>query len=270
MENQLLVIIPANNEETSIQRCLDSLPKFGVNPVVVANGCSDNTAELSRAYGATTYELEQGSKLGAIQFAITKHLGVRQPFVVLDADSRVLFPKHFADRVTKRLLRYDCAVLNGILAYSPESNASRIAYIPTVGRIGYVIKHRYIDNVGLVTGQAQIIKPNEELYEAILELPPNIWPGEDIALVDLAYKCDGITILDLDPRLTVVTNRRGMGRLFQRVFHPKEWAEHRAVWWGSRADSRTLSYAEYLLEVNEDVSPQLAHKMMYMPIRANH
>ncbi len=267
MDNDLLVIIPANNEEDTISGCLGSLPSKSVHPVVVANGCTDNTAELALKYGATTYELEIGSKLGAIQYALRKHWSPGRPFVILDADSRILFSKQFASLVIRKTLSWECVVLNGILAYSPEADESRIAYIPTLARIGYVFKHQYIDRVGTVTGQAEIIKPNEAAFDAILAFPSNIWPGEDIALADAVYKCNGDSILDLDPRLTVVTNRRGMGRLSQRILHPKAWAAHRAKWWDSRAHLETVSYAEHLAKVKEDISPQLAHKMMYMPMR---
>lgn len=248
--------------------CLRSLPRSGVIPVVVANGCNDNTAKVAREYGVTTYDLEEPSKLGAIQHALRRHAKPGGPFMILDADSRIAFPNQFVDGVFKKTAKKKCVVLNGILAYSPEGAADKVAYIPTLARLAYVIKTASVDRLAIVTGQAQIIKPNEMAFDAILGLPSHIWPGEDIALVDIIYKSDGCSRISLDLRLTVVTNRRGMGRLVDRVFRSKEWHEDRAEWWGSRANSDSLSYAEYLYKIHEKVFPNLAQKIAYMPIRS--
>lgn len=65
------VVIPAHDEESVIGRCLDSL-LAGAAPgelevVVVANGCSDRTAEIASAVpGVTVIEVDRASKIAAL------------------------------------------------------------------------------------------------------------------------------------------------------------------------------------------------------------
>lgn len=65
------VIIAAHNEESVIQRCLDSLAEAvaeGVRVAVVCNGCTDRTAELARRYaGVDVVELAVASKAAALR-----------------------------------------------------------------------------------------------------------------------------------------------------------------------------------------------------------
>jgi glycosyltransferase involved in cell wall biosynthesis len=83
------VVIPANDEATVISRCLDSiLPWSGPLPpeiIVVANGCTDETAARARATtGVVVIELVQGSKRGALNAGDSAaSFGTR---VYLDAD----------------------------------------------------------------------------------------------------------------------------------------------------------------------------------------
>lgn len=67
------VVIPAHNEGAVITRCLEAVTT-GLNEdvqiAVVCNGCSDNTAELARAFKQVeVYELDIPSKVNAINFA---------------------------------------------------------------------------------------------------------------------------------------------------------------------------------------------------------
>lgn len=75
----LAVVIPANNEETWIARCLRAvLASHGpdhAQVIVVANGCTDNTADVARGltrdfaargWALVVLELMQGSKIAAL------------------------------------------------------------------------------------------------------------------------------------------------------------------------------------------------------------
>lgn len=88
------IIIPAHNESTAIQRTLTSVNKqmkAGDRLVVVADNCTDDTAEVARSLGAAVVERKDPSKNGkayAIEAGI-KFLGAtgeRSVVVFVDAD----------------------------------------------------------------------------------------------------------------------------------------------------------------------------------------
>ncbi|WP_339638995.1 glycosyltransferase family 2 protein [uncultured Sulfitobacter sp.] len=92
------VLIPAHNEADWLPACLDALcaadPVAGpVEVIVVANGCTDHTAELARGkdpafeargWALQVLELAQGSKLGALNAGEAAARGA--VLVYLDAD----------------------------------------------------------------------------------------------------------------------------------------------------------------------------------------
>ena len=63
------IVIPAHNEERVLARLLDALGagrEPGVEIVVVANGCTDTTAEIARQYPVTVVETPVASKINAL------------------------------------------------------------------------------------------------------------------------------------------------------------------------------------------------------------
>lgn len=82
MSAEMSVVIPAHNEERVLPRLLASLADARLEIIVVANGCSDATADVARAAGVRVVELAEGSKVAA-----------------LDAgdDAASLFPRAYVD-----------------------------------------------------------------------------------------------------------------------------------------------------------------------------
>jgi hypothetical protein len=84
------VIIPAHNEAQVIGRLLDQLvptsPQSGLNVIVVANGCTDNTAEVAASFGPQVQVLSipVASKQAAL--AAGDGAAVDFPRVYVDAD----------------------------------------------------------------------------------------------------------------------------------------------------------------------------------------
>jgi glycosyltransferase involved in cell wall biosynthesis len=84
------IIIPAHNEAASIARCLSSIlrdAQRGEFEIIVAcNGCTDDTARIARGFGpdVTVVELEEGNKVGAVNFA--NALASHFPRLYVDAD----------------------------------------------------------------------------------------------------------------------------------------------------------------------------------------
>ena len=89
----LVVLIPAHNESLVISRTLETLlPTLGSRDrvLVIADNCSDDTAQLARQLGAEVLERVDPQKRGkgfALQFGLT-HLAAKPPAAVvfLDAD----------------------------------------------------------------------------------------------------------------------------------------------------------------------------------------
>ncbi len=93
------VIVPAHNEHLLIERAVASLlkidwPREHFRVVVVADNCTDATASLARAAGATVLERRHDSLRGkgyALEYAFRKShdFGFADAVVVIDADSDV-------------------------------------------------------------------------------------------------------------------------------------------------------------------------------------
>lgn len=108
------ILIAAHNEQTVIGRCLDSLlsaaEPLEFDVVVVANGCSDRTAEVAAARpGVRVIRLDKAGKADALNAGAAVARGF--PRVYIDADAAV----------TTDDVRALCAALNGqIMAAVPR------------------------------------------------------------------------------------------------------------------------------------------------------
>lgn len=95
---RLAVLVPAHDEQELVSRCVASLldqsyPRARYRVVVIADNCTDRTAELARASGADVLERRDERRLGkghALRWAMDQLLdGPQAPdgVVVVDADS---------------------------------------------------------------------------------------------------------------------------------------------------------------------------------------
>ena len=95
---RLVVLVPAHNEEALIGRCLASLrdqtyPRSLYRLVVIADNCSDRTAQVARAAAVEVMERREKHALGkghALRWAMDRLLALENPpdgVVVVDADS---------------------------------------------------------------------------------------------------------------------------------------------------------------------------------------
>src|SRR4030043_1289958 len=82
------VIIPALNEEKSIARVINDLPKYIVDEVIVVdNGSSDNTASAAGNAGAIVVKEDLKGYGAACQKGISRAVNP-DIIVILDADNR--------------------------------------------------------------------------------------------------------------------------------------------------------------------------------------
>ncbi len=88
----LTVLIPAHNEQRSIQDAVASVAEHADRVVVVADNCTDRTADLAREAGADVLTTvgNTGRKAGALNQALRQVLSDSDDLVmVMDADSTV-------------------------------------------------------------------------------------------------------------------------------------------------------------------------------------
>ena len=123
---RISVVIPAHDEELVLAATLDSLriqdyPPHLLEIVVIADNCTDSTAEIARHYGVTVLERINVAERGkgyALDFAITQLLARAEPpdaVVIVDADTWVA--PDFVGIMTARLSVYKdangCCALQG-------------------------------------------------------------------------------------------------------------------------------------------------------------
>ena len=101
--DRIVVIVPAHDEELLVGAAIDALhvaamrvaPRVETTVVVVANGCTDRTAELAAAHGATVVEVTTpnvgAARAAGFAWALDRHEGRLDGLWVAttDADSRV-------------------------------------------------------------------------------------------------------------------------------------------------------------------------------------
>ena len=191
---QFAVIVPAHDEEALIGRCLESLaaPPFTPQPevVVVADNCSDRTAAIARARGATVLErtdTELRGKSYALRHAAAALLDRPVPpdaLIVVDADSTV--SEHFYAAIASALEGGAVAAQVHYEAEPGEGGAGRLR------RLAFALAHW--------------ARP---LGAARLGLGTGI-KGSGFALrVDVAEEVLGADGLAEDAAMTLVLARRG-------------------------------------------------------------
>ena len=111
-ENRFMAIIPAHNEAAVVANLVESLknqdyPKDKYDIYVIADNCTDNTAEIARNAGAIVYERfdeEKKTKGFALQWFLAQKIEEDAPydaFCVFDADN--VADKNFLKAMNKKL-----------------------------------------------------------------------------------------------------------------------------------------------------------------------
>ncbi len=111
-ENRFMAIIPAHNEATVVANLIESLknqdyPKDLYDIYVIADNCTDNTAEVARNAGAIVYERFDETKKTkgfALQWFLAQKIKENAPYdalCVFDADN--IADKNFLKAMNKKL-----------------------------------------------------------------------------------------------------------------------------------------------------------------------
>jgi len=132
-----LLFIPAHNEEAMIGRILMSLARVdydrdGFEACVIADNCTDRTAEIARRHGARVLVREDVSRKGkgfAIEWALRQvNLDVFDAVVIADADN--LIDPGFFRGLNEAIDDGSCAIqCNNCLANSRETAFTKIIHL---------------------------------------------------------------------------------------------------------------------------------------------
>lgn len=161
-QSRLLFLIPAHNEESLITGCVRSVlalryPSDRIGTVVIADNCSDNTAECARACGAQCLERENVAKRGkphAIAWALGRlDLAAWDAVVILDADA-VVDAMYAAELDRLAPLRDKAAECYDDVRNPHDSHMTRMATVFAAGlfRGAFALKRRAGLNIPLSDG----------------------------------------------------------------------------------------------------------------------
>ena len=158
----LLFLVPAHDEELLIEACLRSLtrlryPAERMTIVVVADNCTDRTADLARRMGVRCLErhdVEQRGKPWAIAWALDRlALGDHQAIVIVDADS-IVDPGFAAALAAAAPLEDRAVQAYNDVGNRTENALTRMATVLSTARFRFMnaVKRRASLNVPLANG----------------------------------------------------------------------------------------------------------------------
>jgi cellulose synthase/poly-beta-1,6-N-acetylglucosamine synthase-like glycosyltransferase len=159
------VLIPAHNEEQALPYTLAALREQGRRPervVVVADNCTDGTAEVARRFGAEVFETRDNvhKKAGGLNQALAEvlpGLGDNDVVMVMDADTTL--DPGFLEHAVRRFTDDRALMAVGGLFYGEEGGGllgqfQRNEY----ARYGRELKRRR-GRVFVLTGTASLFRP---------------------------------------------------------------------------------------------------------------
>jgi 1,2-diacylglycerol 3-beta-glucosyltransferase len=171
------ILVPAHEEEEVIEQTLQSMkgidyPRESFDVVVIADNCTDKTAELSRSTGATVLERHDPvnrSKGYALRWCLdrlTKGESAYEAFVVIDADS-VVSPNFLA--VMNRYLDDGARCIQSSDLAKPQPGK----WSPEMTRIAFIL-HNYVRPLGkMAAGLSANLNGNGMCFsrELITQIP---------------------------------------------------------------------------------------------------
>ena len=240
------VVIAAFNEEAFIGPTLNALDNKTCEPIVVANGCDDSTADIARNFGVSVIERAEQGKLPAIQEAL-RCLGERAlgPVLFLDADSQPRFPKLWVNAMQKGVDVDGVHVRAGSISYMGGS---------LLDDIGWTVKAQLDACKALKSEVPRYCGANmltqmrhERVLGKILELP-HIWLGEDHAIGTTISDHDGVADQTVDLRANVKTSARFLPPVTHVICVGAEEAKKElGEQYKERAAPGSITYRSYMM-----------------------
>jgi 1,2-diacylglycerol 3-beta-glucosyltransferase len=136
---ELIVIVPAHDEEAGVAATVESLRAAGCTPVVVADNCTDATAERARGAGATVWERDEPARRGkgaALAWAFERLPPDARAVAIVDADCTV--SPNLPAALAARLARGARAVQASYGVSNPHASAGAAARYAGFALINHV------------------------------------------------------------------------------------------------------------------------------------
>lgn len=220
---RFVIVVPAHNEEAGIGRTLTELARMAWEPrfqrvVVVADNCTDRTADIARLHGAEVFERNDATRRGkgyALDYAFRRLLSepanAWHAAVVIDADT--VASSNLLDAISRQL---DCgarAVQATYLAFPRRGALSVITQVALTAI--HVVRSTARERLGLSAG----LKGNGMAFtRALLASTPHaaysrtedLEFGVQLALagVRVAYAGDAVVWGDMPSNDAVATTQR--------------------------------------------------------------
>lgn len=210
------VLIAACNEAPYIGQTLDRLDAASVEPMVVANGSEDATAEIARSYLPDSHviELADMGKLPAVQYGL-KRLGERalEPVLLLDADSYPVSTARWERSMRRSVAGEQPAAAAGLTGFHGDISNG---VIRSGRRFQQAIEARKTGNFTGTYGANMVLRlANRTMLECVLSME-HTWPGEDRYLASVVREQGEFTQV-ISPASLVLTSSRWLPSLRQRL-----------------------------------------------------
>ena len=179
---RLTVLVPAYNETLTIGATLESLwgqTRRPDNVVVVADNCTDDTAEVARRGGAEVFTTvdNRDKKAGALNQALAEmfvHIDGRDVVMIMDADS-IIVPEFLSTAMARLESDPDLIAVGGVF-YGEEGSG----LVGQLQRNEYTRYQRYISRrrgkVFVLTGTASLIRAYA--LKAVADCRGELLPGD--------------------------------------------------------------------------------------------
>lgn len=202
VDSRIRVAIPSYNGADDLPRTLASLAG-SVTPLevmVVTNGCAadDKTSSIAERMGARVQELKQAGKMGATQVALSTYISEGVSEVLLTDDDTLLPPK-WAGIMTRRLRQ-----LRESNEAGPAAVCGSAFYVQGSRKWLDILRSAHdlaLDAKKNVLGKTPIARGFNmglgfdgagKLYDAIQDMPADLFPREDTAMRDAVIENDGV------------------------------------------------------------------------------
>lgn len=212
------VVVAAHNEEIDLPVTLVSLAmsKERLFPIIAENGSSDATAEVARRMGAVVVSLEQTSKVAALQAGTALGLQKSQKILYTDADTLIggKWSRTLLSAVSRDTAKPTTAFGRVLFTHGDSR------FVDAARGLNNGIKatmRRFTDGMPIPLGANMAVDfaGSRELIANYMRLNPNVFGGEEAAIIDIVRMSGGVALQCVDTAAAVRTRGDRFGTVSQ-------------------------------------------------------